>query len=445
MATRSLTLSAFAARRLPDEDIFVRTLRGDPIAFGEVYRRYHKRIYGYCLARSLNPDAASDATQEVFMRLLRAEPGSIDKPRAWLFSVARNVCIDAIRKHARVDPVESMPDETAALGVAAAGDPAELVLLKAEGRDAFLALRRINPRYRTALILREIHGQSSLDIGEALDATPGAVDTLVSRARDAFGVAYAGVLDLSPTCRAAIELIYRRLGTGISPLEETNLESHISECDRCRREAKKAGAPNRLAALLPFLLPARSFGRGLLSKAAAIQHAVPDATIQQAATVVGHPAFGNAGAKVAAAAVAVILVAVPVVGSVASRDTRDPSDARATQSSASGTTDSSSRGPGPAHDVGADHFAGSTSHHVADQHEMLSMADHAAHEISGTHAISGSKPTHAGQETHGVQEPTSSSHATTEPEAHSPAPHAGEPAPPGNTDTPHTETDSGHQ
>lgn len=442
MATRSLTLSAFTARRLPDEDIFVRTLRGDPMAFAEVYRRYHKRIYGYCLARSLDPDAASDAAQEVFMRLLRAEPDSIDKPRAWLFSVARNVCIDAIRKHARVEPVESMPDETAALGVAAADDPAEMVLLKAEGRDAFLALRRINPRYRTALILREIHGQSSLDIGEALDATPGAVDTLVSRARDAFGVAYAGVLGLTPACRASIELIYRRLGTGISPLEEMNLESHFAECDRCRREAKKASTPNRLAALLPFLLPARSFGRGLLTRAAAIQHAVPDATVQQAAAIVGHPAVTSAGAKIAAAAVAVVLVAIPVVGGVASREARDT---RPTQASASGTTGTSSHGSDPAHDSGTDHFSGSTSQHFADQHETLSMADHAAHATLGAHAISGSQDAHGGEETHGTQEPTGSSHTTTEPETHSPAPHDAEPAPSGDTPTGHTDTDTEHQ
>ena len=436
MTARSLTLSAFTARRLPDEDIFVRTLRGDPIAFSEVYRRYHKRIYGYCLARSLDPDAASDATQEVFMRLLRAEPDSIDKPRAWLFSVARNVCVDAIRKHARVDPVESMPDETAALGVAAADDPAEVVLLKAEGRDAFLALRRINPRYRTALILREIHGQSSLDIGEALDATAGAVDTLVSRARDAFGVAYAGVLDLSPTCRASIELIYRRLGTGISPLEETNLESHIAECDRCRREAKKAGVPNRLAALLPFLLPARSFGRGLLSKAAAVPHAVPDATIQQAAAMVSHPTVTTAGAKVAAAAIAVVLVAIPVVGGVVTRDARDT---RPAQSSASGTTGTSSHDSDPAHDSGTDHLWESTSQHAADGHETLSMADHAAHATVGAHAISGSQDGHGGEEAHGTQEPAAGA------ETHLPAPHDAEPAPSGDTATPHTDTDTGHE
>lgn len=424
MTTRSLTLSAFTARRLPDEDIFVRTLRGDPIAFAEVYRRYHKRIYGYCLARSLDPDAASDAAQEVFMRLLRAEPDSIDKPRAWLFSVARNVCIDAIRKHARVDPVESMSDETAALGVAAADDPAEVVLLKAEGRDAFLALRRINPRYRTALILREIHGQSSLDIGEALDATPGAVDTLVSRARDAFGVAYAGVLDLSPVCRASIELIYRRLGTGISPLEETNLESHIAECDRCRREAKKADTPRRLAALLPFLLPARSFGKGLLSKAAAIQHAVPDATVQQAAAMVSHPAVTSAGAKVAAAAVAVILVAIPVVGGVASRDARDIDRA---QGSVSATTDSSSHDSDPAHDSGASHVSGSTFPHGSGPHDTLSTADHAAHETTG------------------LQEPTTSSQTAPQPETHSSTSHDAEPAPHGGTTAPHTDTDGEHQ
>jgi RNA polymerase sigma-70 factor, ECF subfamily len=398
--SNTLTLSAFAARRLPDEDVFARTLRGDPVAFSEVYRRYHKRIYGYCLARSLDRDAAADATQEVFMRLLRAEPGSIDNPRSWLFTVARNVSVDTIRKHARVDAVESMPDETAALGVAAADDPADVMLSKAEGRDAFLALRQLNPRYRTALILREVHGQSSRDIGEALSTTPGAVDTLVSRARDAFGAAYASVLNLDPTCRANVELIYRRLGSGITPVEEAALESHIATCERCRREARKAAEPRRLAALLPFLLPGGQLGRNLLARAATLRRSVPDAVATHAASLASQPHAMSAGAKVAAGLIAAMLVATPVVGGLTVRSAQlkrlaAPAHAIVALAAPSGTQATTAvhhaadAMAAQFSHVASSHAAGSTTHHALDPHHStttMSSGTHDSHSGSGSTA-----------------------------------------------------------
>jgi RNA polymerase sigma-70 factor (ECF subfamily) len=444
--TLRLTLSAFAARRLPDEGAFDRMLAGDPVAFSEVYRRYHKRVYGYCLARSLDPDTAADATQEVFMRLLRAEAGSIENPRSWLFSVARNVSVDIIRKRSRVDPVESLAEETSALGAASAEDPADIVLSKAEGRSVFLALQSLNPRYRSALILRELHGQSSKDIGEALGATVGAVDTMVSRARDAFGAAYASVLDLSPTCRANVELIYRRLGSGITEFEDQALTAHCAGCEACRREAKKAAKPGRLAALLPFLLPAKAFRLNVLSRAAEIGQNVPDAALQQAASIASQPHAINLVARLATGLVAAALIAVPVVGVVSQRadaSSTSPGGARATSAAVTSSafrslvaprqtigsnggpvsvTDASC--PEPIHhpaatiSAGATHDSGTASHEVAethhtaatatsvDTHDSHSTAPSASTPTPATHASepaaphdSGSEPSHDGSET----------------------------------------------
>ena len=300
MASQTLTLSTWAARRRPDEDIFDRTLRGDPVAFSEVYRRYQKRVYGFCLARSLDPCTAADATQEVFMRLLRADPGSIDNPQAWLFTVARNVVIDVARKRTRTPEDAAADDDTLAWDRLKAADTADEVLSRSDARDVFLALRSLRPRYRTALILREVHGESSKDIADALETTPGAVDTLVSRARDAFGAAYASVGDLPAACRANIELIYRNHGTGITPEERSAMDAHAAGCERCRAEAKKADDPRHLAALLPFLIPARLLGRGLIQRAALSVRTVPDAVMQHAPVVLSQPQTWHLGAKVAA-------------------------------------------------------------------------------------------------------------------------------------------------
>ena len=307
-------LGAFAARRLADESLFSRAISGDAVAFSEVYRRYEKRVYGFCLARSLDREAAADATQEVFIRLLKASPGTIDHPRAWLFAVARNVATDSLRKHMRLRESGAVDEDSPAWEARASADTADEVSARAEARSVFLTLRSMKPRYRTALILREIHSQSSADIAEAMGVrSAGAVDTLVSRARDAFGVAYAAVSELPQTCRRTVELIYRSRGTGISAQESVVLKAHMASCERCRREEARAGDANRLSALLPLLVPAGGAAHGLLARAALAGGNVPDVAAAQPITQFLQEHLHTVGSRIVAGVLAATLVAVPVV------------------------------------------------------------------------------------------------------------------------------------
>jgi len=316
-------LGAFAARRLADEGLFDRAIRGDAVAFSEVYRRYEKRVYGFCLARSLDREAAADATQEVFIRLLNAAPGSVDHPRAWLFTVARNVAADAIRKRTRLRETGEADEDAPAWESMAAGDTADEVSARAGAQTVFLALRRVKPRYRTALILREIHGQSSADIAEAMGVrSTGAVDTLVSRARDAFGVAYAAISELPQGCRRNVELMYRARGTGIAAQESYALRAHLASCERCRREAARADDPKRLSALLPLLVPAGGAARSLLGRAALSVRGLPDISVTTHIAQFLQTHFHTIGSRIAAGTVVATLVAAPVVAIEATH--RDP-------------------------------------------------------------------------------------------------------------------------
>jgi RNA polymerase sigma-70 factor (ECF subfamily) len=316
----SQVLGRLAVRRLGDVGLFEHAARGDAAAFSEVYRRYQKRVYGFCLARTADPGAAADATQEVFLRLLRSVPGEIESPRAWLFTVARNVAIDSVRKVARLDETGAVDEQSPAWASLAAADTADEVLARSEGRTVFLALRSLSARYRTALILREIHAQSSKDMAEALGSTPGAIDTLVSRARDAFGVAYSRAADLPAPCRSAVELMYRRRGSGITPQQQAGLEAHTAVCERCRSEAKKADDPRHLSALLPFLLPVQPVD-GILHRLALMGRPFSDAAAQAGAALGTQPHTWSLASKVAAGLLVATLVAAPVAGTIAVRGT----------------------------------------------------------------------------------------------------------------------------
>jgi RNA polymerase sigma factor (sigma-70 family) len=83
------------------DDELVRRFReaGDGQAFAELFARHGKRIYAVC--RNLLRDAgmAEDATQEAFLRAHQKvdqyQGGSFE---AWLIRIARNACIDQLRR-----------------------------------------------------------------------------------------------------------------------------------------------------------------------------------------------------------------------------------------------------------------------------------------------------------------------------------------------------------
>lgn len=262
---RTLALRSLAFRRTDDETLLARVRQGDDAAFAELYRRHRSLVYGYCLARLMDPHAAEDVTQDVFMRINRAHSTEeVRSARAWIFSVARSAIIDHVRHRNR--RLDSVTVEEGFDVEARDSDAASGMFRREDAKAVFLALARLRPRYRSALILREMHGLSSVEIGEVMQLKPGAVDTLVCRARDAFGREYAAVSDLGADCRRAVEYLYREKGTGIEPGERSWLDEHVVTCSSCAKERSLAGDPRRLAMLVP-LAGLRVDGLAILNRA----------------------------------------------------------------------------------------------------------------------------------------------------------------------------------
>ena len=82
----------------------------------EWYETYHTGIYRFALSLLRSPQQAEDVLQETFVRLLTGKfscptPG---KEKAWLYKVARNLCMDILRK--RVMELELPPEIPAPAG-----------------------------------------------------------------------------------------------------------------------------------------------------------------------------------------------------------------------------------------------------------------------------------------------------------------------------------------
>lgn len=67
-------------------------------AFSAVYADMKQPVYTVCLRILGNQEAAEDVCHDVFVKLFTSPPdASLSKPRAWVFRVARNLAIDALR------------------------------------------------------------------------------------------------------------------------------------------------------------------------------------------------------------------------------------------------------------------------------------------------------------------------------------------------------------
>lgn len=89
-----------------EEAALIRAARDDPQAFGLLYQRYVKRVYGYLYSRLGNVQDAEETTAETFLSAFRAFHNFRQEKNfpAWLFTIARNKVIDYYRRQPAQPP-----------------------------------------------------------------------------------------------------------------------------------------------------------------------------------------------------------------------------------------------------------------------------------------------------------------------------------------------------
>lgn len=102
-----------------DEALMQRFQDGDRSAFTALVRRHQGRLYNFTLRTLRSPQLAEDVTQETFVRVVHrsADFRGSSKFSTWLHAIARNLCIDELRKakhrrHASLDqPAHGSADD----------------------------------------------------------------------------------------------------------------------------------------------------------------------------------------------------------------------------------------------------------------------------------------------------------------------------------------------
>ena len=175
-----------------DEMLMVRYQRGDREAFAELVRRYNRRIYNFVIRQIRHAHAAEDVTQDVFLRVVQnaAEFKHEARFSTWLYTIARNLCIDQLRKlshrrHPSLDQppagasegrplVESVadPHPNASTDRAAAASEVQACIVR--------AVDALPEEQREVFLLREI---ANLPFKEIAEVTGVGENTVKSRMR----------------------------------------------------------------------------------------------------------------------------------------------------------------------------------------------------------------------------------------------------------------------
>jgi RNA polymerase sigma-70 factor (ECF subfamily) len=164
----------------------VRLRRGDPDAFDALLARYQNRLYRYLVRLTANPAVAEDLFQETWLKVItRIHRYDERRPfEPWLFSVARNLAIDHLRRaspESLDEPSESGDTRIARLG---ADEPGSLERLLERERRGLLErkLEELPALYREALSLRFEEEMTFEEIAEVLSAPVSTVKSRVQRA-----------------------------------------------------------------------------------------------------------------------------------------------------------------------------------------------------------------------------------------------------------------------
>ena len=176
--------------RLPsDEDLMRDFQKGDVRAFQVLVDRYQKPILNFTFRYLRNREAAEEAHQEVFLRLVKAagDYRPTAKFSTWLYTLARNFCIDQNRKnvfrnHQSLDE-KIGNDETFSrldrMSSNEAGAEEESSAKELEGH-LYRILDELNPEQKDVFLMREMQ---QLSFEEIAEITHVSSNTVKSRMR----------------------------------------------------------------------------------------------------------------------------------------------------------------------------------------------------------------------------------------------------------------------
>jgi RNA polymerase sigma-70 factor (ECF subfamily) len=277
-----MAMSTARLSSLDDSELASLATAGEGQAFATLYDRHERRVFGFCMRMLGSEDAAAEASQETFMRLLVRLPALRGRDLnfvAYALATARNACYDALASRKRVQPVAETPEPAGPEPGALELDPERAALLAATREQVRAAHAQLSDRQREVLALRELEQLSYEEIGAVIELNENAVAQLISRARIRLrdllrGGQLASIAAATPDCERALPLLARMQDAQPGGDEEREwLRAHMAACETCRlSEAAMHEAGLSYRALGP-VVPLLWLRHTTIARAAELVHA----------------------------------------------------------------------------------------------------------------------------------------------------------------------------
>ena len=314
-------LMVAAPSEATDSQLVVAAQQGSDMAFEALFRRYRDRITAYVRSIVMDHGRAEDIVQDVFMSALRSlrstEREVLFKP--WVYEIAKNACIDHIRKARRgsevsIDSEDFTPADEGRMSIGVASTDA--AFSAREDLDSLrMAFDDLPDAQREVLVSRELEGLSYDKISSRTGLSRSAVESMLFRARRTLKDGFDDIATGERCQRMQTVMVHLTDGR-IGLRQERRLVRHLDACAACRREAIALGlddlvlqAPSRTKSVLSRVagfLPLPAFfrrrwsdGSSLLGSAGQSGAAEGVSLAGKAAVVLAAAAIAGGGAGVA--------------------------------------------------------------------------------------------------------------------------------------------------
>ena len=176
---------------MPDSVLAQHYLAGDQQAFEVLVQRYSGSLFTFIRRFVGEYDAASDILQQVMLQLYLSLPKlrTGEPLKAWLYQVARNRCLDELRRKRAMhfSELEKEIDEEEQSLVETMQDRSPLPDEVVERRDVqeilLKAIRALPPKFRAVVLLRYAAQLSYAEIGRVLHMPEATAKTYFQRAK----------------------------------------------------------------------------------------------------------------------------------------------------------------------------------------------------------------------------------------------------------------------
>ena len=177
----------------PDAALMLRVRRGDRVAFATLVEKYQQPVMNFVHRTLRDETEAEDVAQNVFLQVYKSAPRYVSTAKfsTWLFTIARNLCLNELRRRAR-HPAESLDaphPESVDQPARQFEDrrnfsPPEHLLHGELAEKIAHALADLPENQRTALLLCRQEELSYEEIADVLGCSLSATKSLIHRGRE---------------------------------------------------------------------------------------------------------------------------------------------------------------------------------------------------------------------------------------------------------------------